>query len=294
MIIPTFDRPNLLRRCLLALRQQQMVDMGRVEVIVVENGRRAGANEIVDELASDYESLSYVFEPLAGVSRARNVGLDRASGELLVFLDDDEFPDPDWLYEITHPLLVETETADIVSGECEPLWATPRPDWLVDSLLKSYSVNARWSDELRQMERHEWVFEGNCAVRAHWLRGVGGFNVELGRSGSSLLSAEGEVYDRLREQGAVAVFNPKAVVSHYIAAERLSVDWLFRRWFAQGQGEAMVSSEPPGWYESLSGSALRLDAFASQQTHGMSSDQVLIGIQIYRALGFICQKQGVL
>lgn len=293
IIIPTFNRHELLRECLLALDKQQMVDMSRVEVIVVENGLRSGAEEVVTELASHYESLLYKFEPLSGVSRARNIGVACSCGDLLVFLDDDELPEPAWLYEITRLLLCDSDRVDIVSGENEPLWGAPRPDWLVDDLLKSYSVKARWSAELKLMEKHEWVFEGNCAVRAQLLREAGGFNEAFGRKDSSLMSGEGQVYSRLRNQGAVAVFNPKAVVFHHISPEQLSVDWLFRRWFSQGREDALSSDNPPAWYTSLRGSALRLDAFANQPINGLSTGQVELGINLYRALGFICQKQGV-
>lgn len=294
VIIPTYDRCQSLRECLLALSDQQLIDMTKVEIIVVENGPKAGVSELIESLRCHFESLRYFYNAELGVSRARNVGLKNARGQILVFVDDDEIPRPQWLFELVRPFSWAEEKADIVCGECEPLWLVKRPDWLVDQILSSYSVRAEWAPEVSEMKPTQWVFEGNCAVRTELLREAGGFSTELGRVGTSLLSGEGVVFSRLRSEGAVAIFNPKALVAHQIFAEQLTVEWLFRRWFAQGREDAMNHGDNPAWIKRLSGASLRLDVFASQNFEDLSPDQVLAGVQLYRALGFMCQRQRVL
>ena len=294
VVIPTFKRCDQLRICLLALAAQERVAMQSVEVIVVENGPKCGVKEMVDSFGQHFQSLRYVYEAVPGVSRARNVGMENAGGTVLVFLDDDEVPGAHWLSELTEPFRQDGKRADIVCGENKPVWGAERPTWLTDDLLRCYTVDLQWSSELVELEDGQWVAEGNCAVRADLLRAAGGFRTDLGRVGTDLLSGEGAVFDELRSKGAVAMFNPNAIVEHYIFAEQLTLNWLFRRWFAQGREDAIKFGDNFPWLGSLSGSAIRMDAFAKQDHEQLADDQVLTGVQLYRALGFLCQKQRVL
>lgn len=268
--------------------------MAEVEVIVVENGPQTGVVALVESLSGQFQSLRYFHESTPGVSRARNTGLKHARGQILACLDDDEVPEPEWLSELTKPFFWANKKADIVCGENEPLWQGRRPDWLADVLLNSYSVCARWAPEVAEMKSGQWIFEGNCAVRTEILRAAGGFNTDLGRVGADLLSGEGVIFDKLKSQGALAIFNPAAVVKHHIFPEQLTLNWLFRRWFAQGREDAINHGDNPAWIKRLSGGTLRLDVFASQNFEDLSPNQVLAGVQLYRALGFMCQSQRVI
>ena len=294
IIIPTFERGDLLWQCLLALSGQLRVDMSDVEVIVVENGPISGANEITNSLSERFQSLRYFHEGALGVSRARNLGLRHAKGEILAFLDDDEVPEPEWLSELIRPFFWTGQRANIVCGENEPIWHEDRPEWLSDSLLHSYSVCARWSPDVAAMESGQWVFEGNCAVETKLLRNAGGFDEALGRVSGDLLSGEGIIFEKIRMQGALAVFNPAAVVRHHIFAEQLTLEWLFRRWFAQGREDAINHGDNPEWPARLSKATLQLDVFANQSFDNLTPAQVLKGAQLHRTLGFVAQSQGVL
>jgi glycosyltransferase involved in cell wall biosynthesis len=96
VIIPTRNRAKLLNKCLAKLLPQ--VDQ-KDEVIVVDNASR----DITKKIVSSYKEKSpikYLFEPSIGPSFARNLGISKAKGEILAFLDDDCMVASDWLGQI--------------------------------------------------------------------------------------------------------------------------------------------------------------------------------------------------
>jgi glycosyltransferase involved in cell wall biosynthesis len=87
VVIPTHNRAASLERTLLALSRQDYPS-SLLQVIVVGDGCTDRTPELIEELSPDYK---LVFLPQAnlGPGGARNAGAERASGDLLIFLDDD-------------------------------------------------------------------------------------------------------------------------------------------------------------------------------------------------------------
>ncbi|NKY28258.1 glycosyltransferase family 2 protein [Nocardia gamkensis] len=86
VVIPTLNRPEFLRQALQSVRQQTYRD---VEVIVVNDGGVSVADVVAQwehDLAVELVELPH----RSGCSRARNAGIERASGEYIAFLDDDD------------------------------------------------------------------------------------------------------------------------------------------------------------------------------------------------------------
>ncbi|MCI5109669.1 MAG: glycosyltransferase [Marivita sp.] len=87
VIVVSRDRPDWLRRCLLAVRQ---LDYPRFETIVVACPKGAAvAREAAGVRVIDFDR--------ANISEARNAGITLARGEVLAFIDDDAVPEPTWL-----------------------------------------------------------------------------------------------------------------------------------------------------------------------------------------------------
>lgn len=84
LIIPTYNRQTLLRRCLTAATAQRYPDY---EVIVVDDGSPDKTGEMV---RSDFPQVRYIRqEPNRGPAAARNRGIEIATGEIIAFTDDD-------------------------------------------------------------------------------------------------------------------------------------------------------------------------------------------------------------
>ncbi len=91
IVVPTRDRPAVLARCLAALDNQADIEL---EVIVVDDGSadEAGVRAVADR----YETTRVVRLAGLGPAAARNAGAAAATGETVLFTDDDCVPESDW------------------------------------------------------------------------------------------------------------------------------------------------------------------------------------------------------
>jgi len=135
--VPTFRRPDGLRKLLAHVARLNY--SGRVDVIVVDNDAEchAGAS-IVEQAAPTFRfPLNGVVEPRRGHTYAYNRGFAIAcratpTPDFIAVLDDDEFPDPNWLTELVAVAL--KFDVDIVGGPVFPVFDAP-DHWLAKSTL---------------------------------------------------------------------------------------------------------------------------------------------------------------
>jgi len=99
VVIPTYRRPQLLRRCLDALDKQRF-PKDSFEVIIVSDGKDTETANLIQESGRFYRDLQIRYFELPekkGPAAARNFGWKHAEGELIAFTDDDCIPSPQWL-----------------------------------------------------------------------------------------------------------------------------------------------------------------------------------------------------
>src|SRR4051812_17583342 len=94
-VLCTWNRCDLLAGALAALTSQE--DAPPHEIIVVNNASTDATREVVMRYAEAHPQVRYIEEPRAGVSYARNPGLDAARGALIAFTDDDIRVDRHWI-----------------------------------------------------------------------------------------------------------------------------------------------------------------------------------------------------
>lgn len=95
VIVPTYHRNELLRKCLDCLKPGiQILPAEQYEVIVTDDGSKTTAEGMIHE---DYSWVKWVAAPGKGPAANRNNGARYARGEWLAFTDDDCLPEPDWL-----------------------------------------------------------------------------------------------------------------------------------------------------------------------------------------------------
>lgn len=112
LIIPVYNTGEYLRRCLESALRQTLQDM---EVIAVDDGSDDGSPQVLDDYADRHPGhLTVVHQPNAGVSAARNRGLDLARGTYVAFLDSDDFMAEDFCERLL--VLALREQAQICKG----------------------------------------------------------------------------------------------------------------------------------------------------------------------------------
>jgi glycosyltransferase involved in cell wall biosynthesis len=109
VVIPTYDRCDVIARAVQSVLQQDMIDL---EAIVVDDGSTDGTEHAVTPVEDD--RLSYVRSSHVGAAAARNIGARRARSRWLTFLDSDDTVTPDWLSS----MLAETQPPDTALVSC--------------------------------------------------------------------------------------------------------------------------------------------------------------------------------
>src|SRR4051794_19573445 len=97
VVIPTHNRIERLKRVLVALECQNYA-LGDFEVIVVSDGSSDGTDEYLRTLTTPLQ-LHAVAQPNQGVAVARNNGMRKATGDIILFVDDDVVPAPQLITE---------------------------------------------------------------------------------------------------------------------------------------------------------------------------------------------------
>ncbi len=90
IIVPVYNVESYLRECLDSF-YEQILSENEYEIICVNDGSTDGSAEILDEYASRHRNMHIYHQKNAGVSAARNVGLDHAVGKYIWFVDADDF-----------------------------------------------------------------------------------------------------------------------------------------------------------------------------------------------------------
>ncbi len=127
IIINTFNRKKALLMTIESIINQTRCDY---EIIVIDDGSTDGTEKALNNAFAHF-SIHYLWQPNAGVSRARNRGIQLSKGELITILDSDIICVSNWLDQITS-ILYSDESIDIL-GTCPyPLWLLPHKQQMAD------------------------------------------------------------------------------------------------------------------------------------------------------------------
>src|SRR5438128_5481811 len=95
LVVPTYNRSRLVMRCLESVQRQ---DLQQFQLLLVDNSPDAELQSRIEEFNTAARiPAQYVPEPRLGLHNARHAGARAASGDVLVFTDDDAVFDPPWL-----------------------------------------------------------------------------------------------------------------------------------------------------------------------------------------------------
>jgi len=212
VIVPTFNRRERLHLTLQSLAEQ-VVDAS-FEVVVVSDGSSDGTDDVLRNGETPLR-VEPRFQHNQGPAAARNLGIDTARGEFVVFIDDDIVADPNLLQ---HHLDAHRRLGDraVVIG---PMLNAPDfrysawVAWEQEMLAKQYRamMAGQYSATSRQF------YTGNASLRRRHLVEAGGFDTRFRRA------EDVELAFRLEALGLTFEFVPDAVGFHY--AERSYESW---------------------------------------------------------------------
>jgi len=190
IIIPTYNRPDLLSKCLDCLKVYFDVSgierAFKVEVIVTDD---AGDSPAACQIRQAYPFICWVEGPGRGPAANRNFGASHSSGDCLVFLDDDCLPQQGWL-EAYHS---EFQKGSVLEGK-----------------VTAGREQERYDEESPQNETGGYLWSCNFAIDRSVFEQLRGFDE------SYIYAAMEDVdfFERLKKSGQVVDFLPNALVIH--------------------------------------------------------------------------------
>lgn len=128
--ICTYKRPELLRRLLSKLEEQETEGLFDYSIVIVDNDRSQSAQQTVESYARQSKiSINYFVEPEQNIALARNKAIENAKGDFIGFIDDDEFPVDQWLLNLYKDL--NRYKSDGILGPILPHFEKEPPKWVL-------------------------------------------------------------------------------------------------------------------------------------------------------------------
>lgn len=193
-----------------------------IEFLVIDNGSRDATPDLLQgHRWPEGFNARVVREEKLGLSNARNRAVREARGEYIIFMDDDETADPEWLCAFER--LIDDHSPDAFGGRIEVLFEDERPRWLTDDLLGFLGQLNRSDSVTPLIDADSYFHGGNFGFRKRAGEAVGDFDSMLGRRGTDNTGGEEvEFYRRLLSAGCKVWWTPHAVIHHRIQACKLA------------------------------------------------------------------------
>jgi O-antigen biosynthesis protein len=200
------------------------------EVIVIDDGSTDNTRAIAREYG-----VRVISTPNRGLSAARNLGLEAATGEIVAYIDDDAYPDPHWLTYLARAF-TSTNHAGIGGPNIPPTGDGPLAACVANA--PGGPIHVLLSDEVA-----EHIPGCNMAFRRDRLLEVGGFDPVFRRAGDDV-----DVCWRLQEKGWTLGFSAAAMVWHH---RRNSIRAYLRQQVGYGDAEALLERKWPEKYNAF-------------------------------------------
>ncbi|GAB2966626.1 hypothetical protein GCM10027048_41540 [Hymenobacter coalescens] len=207
------------------------LDYPHYEVIVVNDGSTDRLLDIVQE----YPEVQLISTPNRGLSNARNTALYAAQGDIVAYIDDDAYPDPQWLRYLAYAFLSSGHAG--IGGPNLP----PPDDGPIAHCVANAPggpVHVLTTDELA-----EHIPGCNMAFRREVLLEVGGFDPIYRAAGDDV-----DLCWRILHTGRTIGFHAAAFVWHH---RRNSVKMYWRQQKGYGKAEALLEGKWPEKYNSF-------------------------------------------
>jgi glycosyltransferase involved in cell wall biosynthesis len=232
-------RRPVLDEALAALRRQQPFDEGSWELIVVDNASVPPLHDSID--LHGHDGLRIVREERLGLTHARLRGLAEASGEILVFVDDDNLLDDAYLRFAAEAMSGDL-TLGAIGGKSIARYDAPPPPWFseigIDLACRDLGETAQYAsweglDRVQQTYPACAPIGAGLVIRRALFAAYASAAEEsperlgLGRRGADLASGEdNDIVMTVLENGWRVAYLPQLQLEHVIPAGRLTRDYL--------------------------------------------------------------------
>lgn len=214
VVMCTRNRPDLIGTAVASVLAN---DYPSFELVVVDQSDDDRTGATVRALEATHPNLRYVHTPIAGLSRAYNIGVRATNGPLLAFTDDDCVAPKGWLASIARAFSNDPE-ADMLYGQ------VLLPDRLRDRPEQVPTLGISAPARLSRRDGFRIYGMGaNFGLRRRLFDRIGGFDEILGGGAPLRSSQDFDFQYRAYRAGAIILLRPEVTVDHY--GVRLPDQW---------------------------------------------------------------------
>jgi len=238
VVVSTYNRVDLLERCMQSL-QEQNANRKVYEVLIIDNNSKDSTKSAVRKYTDKVKNFRYFKEKKQGLSHAKNRGWKESRGEYVAYIDDDAISSKDWVKEIIdfikrYPKIVA------FGGPYFGYTNGKKPKWLPPK-YGNFSLGDR---ERPIKTPYESLSGSNTVFKKKVLKRQGGFKTDLGMKGDKLLYGEETklIFDLVENRHEV-YYSPNIKVRHLISKKKYSVIWHFKNGYIRGYQWSIIHSK---------------------------------------------------
>ena len=248
VIICTYNRCESLANTLEALAQMSVPSDLTWELLLIDNNSSDRTSETVRSFTSRETALplKYFFEPVPGLSYARNRGIQESRAAIIAFIDDDVVVSREWLTEVRNafqqydPICVGGR---VLLHENNPLpsWWDKRYDVSVGKFDRGTSVIVYSEGDGRLIG-----IGANMMFKRIAFEKYGLFRTDMGKKPDQINTGEEtDMVQRLRKRKELIIYYPNALLYHCPSAERFSRRYLRQHFYGLGWWSFLMELKGP-------------------------------------------------
>ncbi len=222
VVILTKNRAKLLNKNLSSLSKQIIKPS---EIVIIDNNSIDKTQDIIKKYKRTLK-INHVKTAISGYPKLYNLGIKKAKGELICFLDDDCLASKDWLFELIE--YHKKYPNSVIQGQT---FSLPKNN-LYAQIMGSHYQNWLKSNLINQTELR-FLDNKNCAIPKKILKIYSGFSEK-----HSIGSEDLELSLRLRGKGIKIIFCPQAIAYHH---ERTNFKEFLKQHYRIAKSEAKIN-----------------------------------------------------
>ncbi len=243
VVMCTHNRAASLERALTSISNMNIPEGLRWEMVLVDNASTDHTADVVKKFTNAIP-IRRVLESKPGLSNARNAGVAAATGDYILWTDDDVEVDAGWIAGYATAIARFPDGA-VFGGRIIPRLEAPSPKWFTDNLdlLAGVLANRDLSEDYFRLSEEDMPWGANYAIRAAEQR-LHLYDPELGVApGSRRVGEEVAVMKAILAEGGIGYWVPHAKVFHIISKSRQTEQYVRSYYIGQGETATFVAME---------------------------------------------------
>lgn len=229
VVVCCYNSTARLQPTLEHLVKQELKPQLNFELVIVDNNSTDNTSELAMNIWKSFNTeinLTVVQEHVSGLSHARKTGVNTAKGEIIVFCDDDNWLDDNYL-QIAFDFMTNHPQVGVLGGKGMAVSSIKFPDWF-PTYQGDYAVGVQ-ALESGDVSSRGYVWGSGMVVRKNEILSLynAGFNGSLtGRKGSDLQAGDdSEICKWYLIVGKSLYYNELLIFRHFIEAFRLTTEY---------------------------------------------------------------------